>query len=55
MKVEDIPGCVQIEREYHPDPQNRGIYEELFGEYVQLYKSLKPIYARLNRQGPIAE
>ena len=50
MKVEDISACVQIEQEYRPDPNNRGIYEELFGEYVQLYKSLKPIYARLNRQ-----
>jgi xylulokinase len=49
MKVEEISACVQIEREYHPDPQNRAIYDELFGEFVQLYKSLKPIYTRLNR------
>lgn len=51
MDVGDIPGCVQIERTYQPDPQHRAIYDELFAEFLNLYKSLKPIYARLNRQG----
>ena len=55
MKVENIPRCVQIEQEYAPNPQHRAIYEELYREYVQLYKSLKPMYARLNRQEAAAE
>jgi xylulokinase len=50
MAVADIPDCVQIERTYQPDPGHRAIYDELFAEYLQLYKRLKPIYARLNRQ-----
>lgn len=50
MTVEEIPDCVQIEHTYQPNPEHRAIYDELFPEYLQLYKSLKPIYARLNRQ-----
>lgn len=51
MQVGDIPDWVQIEGTYQPSADNRGIYDELFAEYLQLYKSLKPIYARLNRHG----
>jgi xylulokinase len=51
MQVGDIPDWVQIEGTYQPSPENRAVYDDLFGEYLQLYKSLKPIYARLNRQG----
>ncbi len=51
MAVGDIPDRVQVENTYQPTPDNRAVYDELFAEYLQLYKRLRPIYARLNRHG----
>lgn len=49
LKVEEIPSLVPIARTFEPDPANRELYDELFGEFVNLYKSNKAIFARLNR------
>lgn len=49
LKVEDIPALVPIAHTYEPDPKNRKLYDELFGEFVNLYKANKAIFARLNR------
>jgi xylulokinase len=48
MTFDDIPNCVQIQRSYKPNPENREIYDELSREFVNIYRKLKPIYARLN-------
>ena len=45
---DDIPGRTQIVSTYHPNPDNRKIYDELFREFVNIYQSNKEIYARLN-------
>jgi xylulokinase len=49
LNFNDIPGHIQIANTYKPDPQNRKIYDELFKEFLNIYKSNKKIYARLNR------
>jgi xylulokinase len=46
---DDIAARVQIDRTYHPNPENRGIYDELYREFVNLYRATRPIYARLNK------
>ena len=38
----------QVERTYQPDPANRKVYDDLFREFVNLYRATRPIYARLN-------
>lgn len=45
----DIPERIQIAHTYEPNPQNRAIYDELFGEYLNIYKNNRQMYARLNR------
>ena len=45
----EIPACVEIQATYEPRPANRDIYDELFREYLALYRATKGIYARLNR------
>jgi xylulokinase len=50
IQFSDIPNLVEIEHEYHPDPENRALYDELFPEFVNLYKKNKEIYRRLNRE-----
>jgi xylulokinase len=49
MTFEDIPERVKIAQRFEPDPQNRQIYDELFREFINIYKRMNPIYSRLNR------
>ena len=46
---DDIPSRTRIANTYQPDPANRRIYDELYGEFVSIYKRNKRIHARLNR------
>ena len=49
MQFADIQGHIQIEREYRPQAGNRKVYDEMFAEFVSIYKQNKKIYERLNR------
>ncbi|NIQ37648.1 MAG: xylulose kinase [Proteobacteria bacterium] len=49
LTVDDIPDHVKITRVFKPDPGNRKIYDELFREFLNIYKSNRKIYKRLNR------
>ncbi len=48
LKFDDIPNRIQITSEYEPNPDNRGIYDELFAEFVNIYQNNKKAFARLN-------
>ncbi len=48
ITFDDISARIQIANTYQPNPANRQIYDELFKEFVNLYKQNKKIYARLN-------
>jgi xylulokinase len=39
---------VGIEARFVPRRQNRALYDDLFGEFLKLYRSTRPIFARLN-------
>lgn len=49
LQVEEIPAAVQVAATYEPNPANRGVYDELFGEFVKLYTNNRAMYRRLNR------
>lgn len=48
LSVDQVAQRVRIKREYEPNPEHRGVYDELFKEFVRLYKALAPTYRRLN-------
>ena len=48
IEFDDIPSRIQIANTYSPNPDNRKIYDELFREFLNIYKCNKRIYARLN-------
>jgi xylulokinase len=50
ITVEDIPKYIQIKAEYLPDPANRKIYDEMFDEFLNLYKVYKGICSRMSRR-----
>ena len=48
IEFDDIPDLVKYTRTFEPDPKNRKIYDELFGEFLKIYKNNKAMYKRLN-------
>jgi len=51
INFEDIPRCVRIRKVFEPNQRNRGIYDLLFREYLNIYKKNRKIYERLNSRG----
>jgi xylulokinase len=49
IKFDDVAVRVRIKKTYHPNPANRRVYDELFKEFLNIYRKNKRIYARLNR------
>ena len=48
VKFEDVPQYTRIAREYAPLPEHRGIYDRIFGEFVQYYRQTKGLYREMN-------
>ena len=48
ITFDDVPQRVTITGTYEPNPDNKRIYDELFDEFVNIYKNNKQMYARLN-------
>ena len=48
MTFDDIPNHIRISHTYEPDQANRNIYDELFREFLNIYKQNKSIFKRLN-------
>jgi len=44
----DIGHLVAIEKVYAPRPETKRLYDEMFEQFLELYKRLKPIYKKLN-------
>jgi xylulokinase len=50
LTLGDISERIQVANTYEPDPANRQIYDELFREFVTIYRTNRRMYARLNRR-----
>jgi xylulokinase len=48
VRVEDIPAMVDVRRTFEPDGTHQRLYDELYAEFVNLYKQTKGIHRRLN-------
>jgi xylulokinase len=49
ISFDDIPHLIEYENTFHPRKENRGIYDQLFAEFVAIYKNNRAMYRRLNR------
>lgn len=49
LNFHQIPELIPIANTYAPNPKNRRIYDELFREFLNIYRCNKKIYARLNK------
>jgi len=48
LEFNEIPKMITVQRTYRPNAENRSIYDDLYREFVNLYRATRPIYARLN-------
>ncbi|HMA10052.1 MAG TPA: FGGY-family carbohydrate kinase, partial [Ramlibacter sp.] len=48
IRYDEISACVPVARTFTPDPANRRIYDELFAEFLALYKANRKAFSRLN-------
>jgi len=48
LSFDAIPHQVEYQAIYQPNPENRGVYDKLFGEFVSFYKQTRGIYKRMN-------
>jgi xylulokinase len=44
----DVPALVTVEHTYTPDSHNRGVYDERFEVFTQIYRQMRGIYHKLN-------
>jgi xylulokinase len=49
VTFDDVPERIQIAHTFEPNPENRELYDQLFREFVNIYKRNRRIYARLNQ------
>lgn len=47
--MKDISGMVEYRDLIDPDPSLGKVYDELYGEFFNLYKQTRKIHRRLNR------
>jgi xylulokinase len=48
LKEEDIGQCIKISKEYTPNLANRGVYDKLFKEFLEIYKFSKKMGQKRN-------
>ena len=48
LSFDAIPHQVEYQAIYQPNPENCGVYDKLFGEFVSFYKQTRGIYKRMN-------
>jgi xylulokinase len=49
LTYDDISERVEIANTFRPNPKNREIYDELFAEFIDIYRRDRKFYTRLNR------
>jgi xylulokinase len=53
ITANDIPKLIKISKVFKPNSRNRQTYDELYGEFLNVYKANKTMYQRLNRYNPV--
>ncbi len=48
IEFSDIPRLTKFSKIFTPNPENKGLYDNLFKEFVHIYEKNKNIYRRLN-------
>ncbi len=47
--IDDVSKVVEANKVFEPNKSNRGLYDEMFGRFVEIYTKNKLIFAKLNK------
>lgn len=50
LTFDEVPDRIAVARRYEPRPSEGKLYDELFGEFIGLYRRNRKAHARLNRE-----
>lgn len=49
LKFEDVPDLVPIAKTWQPQPANRKLYDDHFGQFLEVYRGTSKVCAKLNQ------
>jgi xylulokinase len=49
---DDVPGRVKVKEPIEPNASHRGVYDERYAEFQELYRRSRGLFARMNRRSP---
>jgi xylulokinase len=49
LKLEDIPGMIQFDRVFTPDPKNRAVYDRMYAQFMASKDKIRPVFHALNK------
>jgi xylulokinase len=48
LRADELADCIKIKKVFLPDPASRPVYDRMYGQYRELFKRNKKIFAALN-------
>ncbi|MDB5282152.1 MAG: Xylulose kinase [Bacteroidota bacterium] len=48
MAIDDVSKAVEVNKVFEPNAAHGGLYDEMFGRFVEIYTKNKPVYVKLN-------
>lgn len=49
LKLEDVPGMIQFDRVFTPDPKNQPVYDRMFAQFLVAKDRVRPVFHALNK------
>ncbi|HET6847105.1 MAG TPA: FGGY-family carbohydrate kinase, partial [Anaerolineales bacterium] len=49
LNLEDVPGMIQFDRVFEPDPKNKEIYDRLYAQFTAAREKIRPVFHALNK------
>ena len=49
LRIDDVSKAVEVNRTFEPNEKNKGLYDEMFGRFVEIYTKNKPVWGKMNK------
>jgi xylulokinase len=49
LSVDEVPDAIRVTDTFHPNPLHRRRYDDMYRVYLDLFRALRPLHARLGR------
>jgi xylulokinase len=49
LNLDDVPGMIEFDRVFEPDPKNKPVYDRLFTQFTAAREKIRPVFHALNK------